>query len=610
MTSRLIPLDQLRFGHEAEPPINARRVGRDDSIAELAASIAAHGLQTPLKVKEGHDSDGVVGIFVGTGNRRLAALRLLVDQGQTAADAPIECGEFDVSVDAREAALAEQIHRVEFHPADEYVEFRELADHGLDETAIATRFGIDPKRVKRILALGRLSPVIIDWWRGEAQSNEVFATVCAFTLAPSIEDQEKLFKKLEKQRDLRAWAIKDALGAGNQKAARHIKIAGLEAYKAAGGHMTTDLFGDNHVIADPDIAEKVAEEKIAAVITGLKAEGWSWVSMGADLGYYWEHSWKREKAGDGKATADEKKLIKKLEKAVAKGTDGTADELARLQAAIAGRQWTPDQLGKAGAVVKIGHYGEVDVVRGVVKPQAEKKPASASGAPKEKGPPAISNAMTHRLSIQATHATSKAIAEEPRLGLVALLAGFLGGIHHGPVKVSMSGIGGRIPHGEQESYSGAFARLSAMSDPDLFKVAAGLASRALDMQCHNTGNLPFDRGAKELAAAIDASHMTAALRETFDAADYFGGVSKPIVITAIREALNDDEARKAEKLKKAELTAFALANVPQTGWLPPELRAPTYSGPGAIPMLEEVPPTEHDPDFDEIEGFEDEMEEA
>ncbi|TPN73434.1 hypothetical protein FJ980_32225 [Mesorhizobium sp. B1-1-5] len=270
---------------------------------------------------------------------------------------------------------------------------------------------------------------------------------------------------------------------------------------------------------------------------------------------------------------------------------------------------TKSDKAKSGAVVGLKYDGTIEITYGVVKPSAEKSRAAKGDAPKEKAAATISNAMTHRLSIQATKAASKAIAEEPLLGLVALLAGFLGGIHHGPVKVSMSGIGGGIPHGEQESYSGAFARLSAMSDPDLFKVAAGLASRALDMQCHNTGNLPFDRGAKELAAAIDASHMTAALREAFDAADYFGGVSKPIVITAIREALNEDEARKAEKLKKAELTAFALANVPKTGWLPPELRAPTYSGPGAIPALAEAPPTAPDDD-DLVDEDEDEMEEA
>lgn len=608
MTTRLIPLDQLRFGHEAEPPINARRVGRDEGIAELAASIGAHGLQTPLKVKEGHDSDGVVGIFVGTGNRRLAALRLLVEQSQMADDDEVECLDFDTTVDAKEAALAEQINRVPLHPADEYVEFRELADADISEMSIASRFGIDPKRVKRILALGRLSPTVLEWWREQPQSNEVFATVCAFTLAPSTEDQEKLFKKLLKQGDLRAWEVKRALGAGDQQAAKHIKIAGLEAYKAAGGHMTTDLFGDNHVIADPDIAESVAEEKIAATIAGLKAEGWSWVSMGADLGYYWEHGWKREKAGDGKATADEKKLIKKLEKAGAK----EADALAALQATIAGRQWTPDQLGKAGAVVKIGHNGDLDVVRGVLKPQAEKKTSSSAPvAPKEKGPPTISNALHQRLSGQATMAVRQALQQEPRVGLVALLAGFMTHRHmhaDSPVRVYHEGFG-KTHGGDKETFASVFARLSVMTDQELFAVAACCAAEAVHMERPHNGKPPFDADAGPLAAAIDPIQMTHALNEAFDAPDYFGGASKPFVVQAIREALNEDEARKAEKMKKAELTAFALANVPQTNWLPPELRAPTYSGPGVIPVLAEAPPTEpdenahldDDPDFDDFD---------
>ncbi|MER8762867.1 ParB/RepB/Spo0J family partition protein [Mesorhizobium sp. M0968] len=612
MTTRLIPLDQLRFGHEADPPINARRVGRDDGIAELAASIGAHGLQTPLKVKESHDKDGVVGIFVGTGNRRLAALRLLVEQSQMAVSDPVECTEFDATVDAKEAALAEQINRIDLHPADEYVEFRELADAGMSELSIASRFGIDPKRVKRILALGRLSSVVIDWWRQQEQSNEVFGAVCAFTLAPSLDDQEKLFKKLLKQGDVRAWAVKRALGADNPQAARNIKIAGLEAYKAAGGQMTTDLFGDNHVITDPDIAEKVAEEKIAATIAGLKAEGWSWVSMGADLGYYWEHSWKREKAGDGKATADEKKQIKKLEKTVAKtGDAGCAEELAALQKAIAGRQWTPDQLSKAGAVVKIGHHGDLEVCRAVVKPQAEKKTHS-TGAPKEKGPPTISNALHQRLSGQATLAVRQALQQEPRVGLVALLAGFMTHrrMHaNSPVRVYHEGFAKK--HGEdKESFASVFARLSDMTDQELFAVAAGCAAEAVHMERPHNGRMPFDADAAPLAASIRPDLLAVALQETFDAADYFGGASKPFVVQAIREAINDEEARKADKMKKADLTAFALANVPQTGWLPPELRAPTYSGPGKVPEIGDHDPAEHDPDFDEVDEEEDEFEDA
>ncbi|MCF6120876.1 ParB/RepB/Spo0J family partition protein [Mesorhizobium muleiense] len=600
---------------ELDDDINARRHRNDEGIEELKASIRAHGLAQSLRVRPAERA----GRFrIVAGSRRYRVLCELATSGDSAAGVPVT-EEFPVPViigyedddqTAREISQAENLIRLPQHEADTYETFRELADRGLDEGQIASRFGIDPKRVKRMLALGRLAPVILDWWRSEEQTNETNATVRAFTLAPSIEEQEKLFKKLLKQGDVRAWAVKRALGADNPQAARNIKIAGLEAYKAAGGQMTTDLFGDNHVIADPDIAEKVAEEKIASTIVGLKAEGWSWVSMGADLGYHWEHSWKREKPGHGKATADEKKQITKLKKLATKDNVVAAGHLNDLWKTIAERQWTPEQLGKAGAVVKIGHHGDLEICRGVVKPQAERKTSSTTGAPKEKGPPTISNALHQRLSGQATLAVRQALQQEPRVGLVALLAGFM--THRrmhvdSPVRVYHEGFG--KTYGEdKETFASVFARLCDMSDQELFVVAAGCAGEAVHMERHN-GKPPFDANAAPLAASIRPDLLTAALQETFDAADYFGGASKPFVITAIREALNDDEARKAEKMKKAELTAFALANVPQTGWLPPELRAPTYSGPGAIPVLTEAPPTEPDAD-DLVDEEEDEMEDA
>jgi ParB family chromosome partitioning protein len=176
-----------------------------------------------------------------------------------------------------------------------------------------------------------------------------------------------------------------------------------------------------------------------------------------------------------------------------------------------------------------------------------------------------------------------------------------------PVRVYHEGFA--KSHGEdKETFASVFARLSVMSDQELFAVAAGCAAEAVHMERGYVGKPPFDQNAAPLAASIGATRLTTALQATFDAADYFGGASKHFVVQAIREALNDDEARKADKMKKAELTAFALANVPQTGWLPPELRAPTYTGPGAVPLLAEAPPNE--PEDDPVDEREDEMEDA
>lgn len=600
---------------EPDESINARRTRSNEGLDELKASIRAHGLIQALRVR--HAEDGKARIIAG--HRRHRVLCELATDGDTAAGVlvtdeflvPVVFGDVD-DVTAREISQAENLIRLPQHEADTYQTFRDLADRGLDEAQIAARFGIDPKRVKRMLALGRLSPLILDAWRDGSldERGRAFETVRAFTLAPSIEEQERVFKKLSKDRNLHGHAVMLAFGGADHEIKKWVKIAGLDAYKAAGGAVTTDLFGDDHIVADKALMHRIAEESIQAKLDGLKAEGWSWVSTDKDLGYYWKHSWKREKPGDGKATADEKKRIKKLEKAEAKGTEGAKVELGALLIEIASRQWTPEQLGKAGAVVEIGYHGDVEIVRGVVKPAPEKKASSSSGEPKEKGPPTISNALHQRLSAQATLAVRQALQDEPRVGLVALLAGFM--THRrmhsdSPVRVYHEGFA--KAHGQdKETFASVFARLSAMTDQELLEVAASCAADAVHMERPHVGRAPFDADAGPLAASISAGRLTAALQATFDAADYFSGASKPFVVAAIREALNDDEARKADKMKKAELTAFALANVPQTGWLPPELRAPTYTGPGAVPLLAEAPPNE--PEDDPVDEREDEMEDA
>ncbi|EHK52735.1 hypothetical protein [Allomesorhizobium alhagi] len=134
-----------------------------------------------------------------------------------------------------------------------------------------------------------------------------------------------------------------------------------------------------------------------------------------------------------------------------------------------------------------------------------------------------------------------------------------------------------------------------MSDEELFRVAAGIAGQALDMQSQNALRAPLSKGAEVLAAAIDADRIT--LRGAFDAVDYFNGVAKRFVITAICEAVNEDEeGREAEKEGARRVRGHELA---PTGWLPPELRCATYSGLGEAPKAIAAQPLY--PDFDESE---------
>jgi ParB family chromosome partitioning protein len=577
-TIRMVALADI----EPDDAINARRTRSDEGIEELKASIRAHGIVQPLRVRW---DAGAKRYKIIAGSRRHRVLCELATDGDTAVDEPVT-PDFQVPVligdvddtTAREISQAENLIRLPQHEADTYETFRELADRGLDEAQIAVRFGIEPKRVKRMLALGRLSPVILDAWREGWFKDRAIETVRAFTLASSIAEQERVFALAKKSGGAQPWWIKEQFGAGDHNVAKLIKFVGADAYVAAGGIVVEDLFDEDHAVSDPALAAKLANEKLQAKADELYADGWSWATTADQMPHGWDWSWQKLPVSKKKATK--------------------ADKL------------------KSGAVVGLKYDGTMEITYGVLKPAAvEKRQAEKATGSKEKAAPTISNALHQRLSGQATLAVRQALQQEPRVGLVALLAGFM--THRrmhadSPVRVYHEGFA--KTHGEgKEAFASVFARLSEMSDQELFVVAASCAADAVHLERSHNGKMPFDADAAPLAAAMEHSLLTAALQDTFDADDYFGGASKPFVVQAIREALNEDEARKAEKFKKAELTAFALANVPQTGWLPEQLRAPTYSGPGAIPVLasDEIAADRLPPGYEAVDDDElDEEEEA
>ncbi|MDB5526867.1 MAG: parB-like partition protein, partial [Rhizobium sp.] len=87
---------------------NLRKTGADEGIAELAQSIAAHGLRQNLNVRETE-----TGRFeVVAGGRRFRALKMLVKEGLLAKDADIPCKLIGEDEDAAEISLVENTLRV------------------------------------------------------------------------------------------------------------------------------------------------------------------------------------------------------------------------------------------------------------------------------------------------------------------------------------------------------------------------------------------------------------------------------------------------------------------------------------------------------------------
>jgi ParB family chromosome partitioning protein len=545
---KMIPLKNLRFGEEHDPPLNVRKTGREVRAKELADSIHEIGMGQALNVV-GQKHLG----FVEDGNRRLRALRILEERGNITGDTLIKCevGE-KAGLKAGELGLALNVHREAMHPADEYEHFWRLHEQGMTDEQIAIRYGYDKKQVRKVLALGHVARVILDAWReGKGRfESEGFEIVAAFTLAPNVKEQIAVFKRLQKAGRIWPQPVRAAFGAGNGEIAKNLGLVGKVEYEKAGGKVTEDLFGDNHAVSDPPLLAKLAGAKIKEKLIGLTKDGWAWASLSTDLPYGWDYSWQKVKGGAAASKEDK---------------------------------------AKAGCAVVLGNDG-LKITYGLMKPDVAKKEraaaareqAKAEGKPAEKAVPVVSDALINRLSLQLTRSVQTALAASPQIALAALLTGLDCRESGTPVRIRKEGVGEYETRRDSEPFKAVLKRYAAMSLDDLLKAVAPAMSGAVTLQSFNKNspplNIPPYVGLIEL---LDPPAFTAAMKAQFDAADYFASVAKPLIITAITEAVNADEARKADKLKKGDLVKFAIENVAKTGWLPPELRTAHYSGPGA-----------------------------
>jgi ParB family chromosome partitioning protein len=215
------------------------------------------------------------------------------------------------------------------------------------------------------------------------------------------------------------------------------------------------------------------------------------------------------------------------------------------------------------------HGGEASAPR--------KSAATPAPAPEE---PAISNALVHRLSVRLTQAAGLALSQDLELSLIVLLAGLA--CHDDNVKLSVRGLSASTMDltGTQEVVEN-ISLLRKMTLQERMALIPSIAAAALNFETRTLEMDPDDKfnTVRAICDAIEPKSLNAALRGAFDAKDYFNGVAKALCLTAIDEALGPDLARQQSKNPKGDIAAFAIANVPTTGWLPPQLRAKGYDGP-------------------------------
>ena len=176
---------------------------------------------------------------------------------------------------------------------------------------------------------------------------------------------------------------------------RRAVFVGLDAYEAAGGVVTRDLFAeddDGGWLETVGLLDRLVTEKLKAEAETIAAEGWKWVEAAVDFPYGHDHHLRRLDGTPLDLTAEEQATIAALNaehdrlEAEYANADELPDEVDQRMGEIETAlvkfedrpvQFEPADIARAGAFVSIDEDGGLSVDRGYVRPEDE----AASGDP-------------------------------------------------------------------------------------------------------------------------------------------------------------------------------------------------------------------------------------
>ncbi|MCH4547189.1 ParB/RepB/Spo0J family partition protein [Rhizobium changzhiense] len=380
-----IPFDKLELSQS-----NVRNVKAGVSIENLAEDIARRKLLQSLSVRPILDRDGKeTGRFdVPAGGRRYRALELLVSQKRMARTEPVPCiVKRDGEISAEDDSLAENVHRADLHPLDQYRAFQTLREQGLGEEEIAARFFVSVATVRQRLRLASVSPRLLDLYAGDEMKLE---QIMAFSITNDHVRQEQVWDTISRQHIRDAYYIRRLLTETTIRAGdRRAVYVGIEVYEAVGGIVMRDLFEQDNGgwLQHPVLLEQLVVEKLKADAEALKAEeGWKWVEAAFDFPYGHTsglrrfHGKQRELSEEELARHDAlKDEADKLDAEYAKAEVSSEDIEHRLEELgseldqLNDRPYVFDRqdVARGGAFISLAANGELKIERGFVRPEDE-----------------------------------------------------------------------------------------------------------------------------------------------------------------------------------------------------------------------------------------------
>ncbi|MBN9245784.1 MAG: ParB N-terminal domain-containing protein [Mesorhizobium sp.] len=379
-----IPFDKLFLSQK-----NVRRIKNGVSIEDLAVDIARRGLIQSLNIRpELKDGEETGRYEVPAGGRRFSALQLLVKRKEMAKTAPTPCivnrsGQTSMEDDS----LAENVHRENLHPLDQFRAFKTLSEQGLDVEEIAARYFVSPNTVKQRLKLANVSPKLLDLYE---QDEIRLEQIMAFSISDDHARQEQVWERISDNSNMQEpYYIRRLLTETTVRADdRRAVYIGAEAYEAAGGIILRDLFEQDSGgwFQDAALLEQLVFEKLKVDAEAVRADGWKWVEAAISFPYGHTSGMRRVYAEPEEMSAEEiarhdavKAEYDELDAKYAEmeeadeEIENRLDQLGAELDAFTDRPhvYDPAQKAIAGVFVTLGANGQLQIDAGFVRPEDE-----------------------------------------------------------------------------------------------------------------------------------------------------------------------------------------------------------------------------------------------
>ncbi|CAD6550273.1 hypothetical protein LMG27952_04987 [Paraburkholderia hiiakae] len=597
-------------------------------IEALAETIGEKGLMQNLVVHEMKGRAKLPKLGVCAGQRRLAALDLLVEQGRITKD-------YEVPVlivsqgEAVAASLIENREREAMHLADECVAFRLLTEEGKSVAHIAALFAVPDIAVRRALKIANLAPSLLDLLRDDRLDYDQ-AKVLA--LSDDHATQERVWgdainKWQRRPAELRAALTHAEVNASENALARFV---GLDAYETAGGRVRRDLFSDDAnagYLEDAELLHRLATQRLIELSQAVGNEGWGWIETRTRyeateilrLGRIGSNTRKPTKAEEAElATLNATRDAAQAELDAYYDEDCEPDEERgeRLEAAATAatisvdqyaerfETYDPEDMKQAGAYVYLDDEGRVCIERGLVRREtasttqagaAHTCSANATRVPKER--PLHSEKLCKRLTAHRTAAVQIELVQQPTVALAVLMQRMIPVVFaevygrsniDSAVKIDVhttrdalvsnaDDMAGSVAwlalEGEREKWSRMLPRRVADLLPWLLEQGEDVLSNlfafcvAATVDGISSADRPHAVNEISNTLAVDLSRYWKPTRS-----GYFEHVAKDLIAAVVGESVSPQAASEVRGMKKDAAAEAAELRMTDSGWLPEVLR--------------------------------------